>query len=759
MSAPLQGYSDLMIRELIINVKTLGVVGDGIVDDTIAISAALNSSYSTLYFPLGTYKITSEINVTTGTVKKVIGSDDTIFSFTLPLSASGIELNRNIAFENITFDYNMGNLYFGLHYVDNCGLIKLRNLKFINVKNMLTTHAPSLIQIEATGNIVDFDFLEFDNLWSVIDGISGTGGAGSVCILFTDRQAGLPLYGTISNIRITNTHSCDINGDLAVEDNAGIYLTNQNYSGKLGNVLITNVYGSEFGKYLIKILGKNVIIDDVYAYSSSMDTVAAICTVSPSGYSENIEISNVRIYGNMQWGMCIQSSNSLITNAEIDVQFITETAFNTGKPDVISILFSYALCLRDSNIIISNAILTGYRPLVFDYALENIKVSNSTLTLPSWGDVCIGLSSSSPNYFKDVVFDNVTFKSYITTTSKTVMLDTSDKFTGKPLKNGRGLKMVNCTLDCIGVNAYGMRLGYISDIDIINLTLINSSVSVYYIGIDLINCQNVRINNLHCRDRADTLVNILNCDNVLLDTLFARTVISNIAYPVNSTNVQIRNTDLYTVYKTNINDVFLSMPTTFSATANRPLVNYCGTSIFDTTLGKPIWIKSTGIKEVATLTVTTGAVTKSGNITISLDGATGITVPVTSGYTTSQVCDAIKDTMFLGWIAGGAYGTSTVIFTKTKGGVNSGSHTFTDTGTTGVVATFAVTTAGTNPIWVDKDGYIAKKNIGTTVERQAITTTDLVAGESFFDTDLSKPLYVQSISPTVWVDSGGTEVS
>lgn len=55
--------------------------------------------------------------------------------------------------------------------------------------------------------------------------------------------------------------------------------------------------------------------------------------------------------------------------------------------------------------------------------------------------------------------------------------------------------------------------------------------------------------------------------------------------------------------------------------------------------------------------------------------------------------------------------------------------------------------------------YIAKKSTGTTAERQSIVTTDLTVGEPYFDTTLSKILYVKSISPTVWVDSAGTIVA
>lgn len=47
----------------IVNVKDFGAVGDGVTDDTAAIQAAINAA-SVLYFPAGTYKITSQIQTT-----------------------------------------------------------------------------------------------------------------------------------------------------------------------------------------------------------------------------------------------------------------------------------------------------------------------------------------------------------------------------------------------------------------------------------------------------------------------------------------------------------------------------------------------------------------------------------------------------------------------------------------------------------------------------------------------------------------------
>jgi hypothetical protein len=47
-----------------VSVKDFGAVGDGVVDDTVAIQAAINSNPGALFFPSGVYKVSATINIT-----------------------------------------------------------------------------------------------------------------------------------------------------------------------------------------------------------------------------------------------------------------------------------------------------------------------------------------------------------------------------------------------------------------------------------------------------------------------------------------------------------------------------------------------------------------------------------------------------------------------------------------------------------------------------------------------------------------------
>lgn len=103
-----------------------------------------------------------------------------------------------------------------------------------------------------------------------------------------------------------------------------------------------------------------------------------------------------------------------------------------------------------------------------------------------------------------------------------------------------------------------------------------------------------------------------------------------------------------------------------------------------------------GVVEVNTLTVTTAA-TSAGEVTITLNGVAQ-DVTVLSTDTAAEIGDKIRDTVFAGWTVSGT--GSTVIFTKLTTGSNT-APVF-GAGTTGMAATFAVTTPG-----VDDNKYPA----------------------------------------------------
>lgn len=156
---------------------------------------------------------------------------------------------------------------------------------------------------------------------------------------------------------------------------------------------------------------------------------------------------------------------------------------------------------------------------------------------------------------------------------------------------------------------------------------------------------------------------------------------------------------LQSLSRTHIDNKFTGWKTTDFAASTRP-ERAPGFTMFDTTLGKPIWLKSVDpdVKEVCALTC--GAATTAGTLTVTLNKV-GTEVEVAALDTADQVATKIKETAFTGWTA--TVADNVVTFIKDAIGACQ-APAFADTDTTGVTGIFEVTTPGSKDIWVDATG-------------------------------------------------------
>lgn len=137
-----------------------------------------------------------------------------------------------------------------------------------------------------------------------------------------------------------------------------------------------------------------------------------------------------------------------------------------------------------------------------------------------------------------------------------------------------------------------------------------------------------------------------------------------------------------------------------------------------------------GHPEVQTLTVTNDADTSSGDITITLDGDAKV-IAVALNDTSREVAVKIADTDFSqvgeGWDAN--VHNATVIFRSYSAGNKSGTFSFADTDTTGVVASIAETVAGETLFekWVAQSAWSEDRADGT----GALPEMDFTKGQVF----------------------------
>lgn len=142
-------------NQICINVKTFGATGDGITDDSAAIQEALNSNYTCLYFPNGTYLLKTPLVCNTN---KILKGNNPIIKYEKPTTQN--DLINVLTINNASF-FEINGLKFTTdkNYDDdfliNC--IQFINSSNINIHNCALYNASSAIGIDTSNNISIFN--------------------------------------------------------------------------------------------------------------------------------------------------------------------------------------------------------------------------------------------------------------------------------------------------------------------------------------------------------------------------------------------------------------------------------------------------------------------------------------------------------------------------------------------------------------------------------------------------------------------------
>lgn len=134
-----------------------------------------------------------------------------------------------------------------------------------------------------------------------------------------------------------------------------------------------------------------------------------------------------------------------------------------------------------------------------------------------------------------------------------------------------------------------------------------------------------------------------------------------------------------------------------------------GTCVFDTTLGKPVWVKTAG-KQTVTIFLISGYPTASGNITLTTGLGTTSTIALTAGMRNKEVAEAIANATMVGHSAlvrlrKGSYSIYEVVVWRAAAQVR-GFCSIADTDNTGLSFATLNVQAGSEPVWVDATGAI-----------------------------------------------------
>ena len=232
-------------------------------------------------------------------------------------------------------------------------------------------------------------------------------------------------------------------------------------------------------------------------------------------------------------------------------------------------------------------------------------------------------------------------------------------------------------------------------------------------------------------------------------------------YNILQTQIALSNGTLAILSRNHLIDTFSPWKTSDLAAAARP-EKTPGFSMLDTTLGKPIWLKSIApdINEVCALEITAintqevaelaiiavntsevctleiiatntpevaeltcGAATASGTVTVTLNGVDK-EIEVTAGDTAADVAETIAVKSFPGWTA--VAEGNVVTFTKDVAGACT-APAFVDTDTTGATGVFEVTTPGVAV--AEGTLTITLNEVPVEVEIAALDTDDQIAAK------------------------------
>lgn len=565
-------------------------------DNSAALSWALNLYDAfDIIMPEGEFVVTTPLSVKAGLkTKRLIGTKDTVLRFNVSAGQRLLNLESNIEFHNIIFDYSNSYCWIGIDYKPNVGNIVLNNVKFRNAKDTDTTRASSILYLAAEGNFLNLSNLEFKNILKRGNG-SITDGPGSInCILYGGNTSNLPsngaLGGYIDTVRFDNIHNINSSDSIITEDASSIYLA---LSGLRSNLMLRNIEGFGFGKRLLKIQASSTVCQNIYGYSDDGDALSVIGSLSePSVFTTtDNKLSNVTSRGIMEYPIAITSSNTILDGIDIDNGYLA------GAKTYYGIYFDeYADSLR-----IRNFNIKAQRPLGFvllNKSLNDVGIDTGDLRLIEQSVAGIVLGGN-PGNVNSVYGLNVKNLNVYTSSDKTNRQTVwSMPVTANPCLNYAFENISLITARELGEDAsIKVDIGVIQNITNLsfkNIKLLPLSEDVESTGdgLSVYNSRYVSILDYQFNMKITRGLNIVTCSHVTIgrtDILRYDGTNNNIVVQSSSTDVSI---DPYNERFAIVSNPAGQDPTEVvrgkGATSERPKNAPIGFNFFDTTLGRPI---------------------------------------------------------------------------------------------------------------------------------------------------------------------------
>ncbi len=261
-----------------VSVKDFGAIGDGLVDDTTSIQAALDAR-KYVSIPPGTYNISASIKPNNG--QRLFFEGGRLFTTGIIVTdecAIKVVNVSDVEIWNPDVDCDNQPANSGLIVRENTADIRIYNVKVVNAAWDAARGGGRAVTIESnTGTVGKI----------IVDGLTGTN---------TDTLIGLNGYhGSRKNaVIVTNAIGFNVNKLIAIFGNGGA--DPYPHTGDAQQFLISNVVGYNVSKPIRFDRAGNTIIDNVYVYNSpaygATDTVIR-------GTASNVRCTNIVMEGDV----------------------------------------------------------------------------------------------------------------------------------------------------------------------------------------------------------------------------------------------------------------------------------------------------------------------------------------------------------------------------------------------------------------------------------------------------------------------------
>lgn len=242
-----------------------GAKGDGVTDDTATLKTALNSGKPVLLS--GKYLISNEIEAHAkyvhGIGAEIIASQD------MGRCIKFVELEH---IDNLIVNGNGHSIKFPIAIAMNENRsVTVENVEVFNV-HVKNVHEGdpmlSAIIIDGTNYTAEVDNIYVHDISCI--------GNGTVADNY-GSAVGLNISGyakaTAKNLKFENIHTVDEDGNIIFEDAAGIYVKSTDPNA---SAYISNVWGKNFGKRLIKSQCADVVVDSVVSFNECNDNLTVV---------------------------------------------------------------------------------------------------------------------------------------------------------------------------------------------------------------------------------------------------------------------------------------------------------------------------------------------------------------------------------------------------------------------------------------------------------------------------------------------------